>query len=79
MFSQPFQKLFSCLAIIFVGLVESRETSESERSTFRVMNIPKKQQAAMLSSFNIKVRPISPLCLLRLRRSLMFYLAKDHP
>ena len=45
-FSQSFQKLFSSSAIIFVGLVESRETSKREPSYFRVMNIPEKPQAA---------------------------------
>ena len=42
------QKLFSCSAIIFLGFVESRETSESESSTFRGMTIPNKPQAVML-------------------------------
>ena len=37
-FSQSLQKLSSCYAIIFVGLVESRETSEGEPSTFGAMN-----------------------------------------
>ena len=60
MIFRSFQKLFSCSAIIFVGLVESRETSESDPSTSRVMNIPDKLQAAMPSSFNIEVRPINP-------------------
>ena len=41
MFLQSCQKLFSCYAIIFVGLVESRDTSESEPSTFRVINLKK--------------------------------------
>ena len=72
MFSRSFQKLFSCSAIIFVGLVESRGTSESEPSTFRVMNIPQKPQAAMPSSFNIEVRPISVFCLPRFQCSLSF-------
>ena len=70
-FQQSFQKLFSCSAVIFVGLVESRETSESKPSTFRVMNIAKKPLAAMPSSFNTEVRPISPFRLLRLQRSLV--------
>ena len=56
--------LFSCYAIIFVGLVESRETSESEPSTVRVMNILKKPQADTLSSFSIELWPISPIRLL---------------
>ena len=56
--------------IIFVGLVESHETSESELSTFWVIDIPKKPQAVMPSSFNTEVRPISPFRLLRLRSSL---------
>ena len=55
-FSQSFQKLFSCSAITFVGLVQSRETSESEPGDFRVMNISKELQAAMLSSCYIEVR-----------------------
>ena len=33
-FLQSFQKLFSYSTITFVGFVESRETSESEPSTF---------------------------------------------
>ena len=40
-FSKSFQKLCSCSAIIFVGLVESPKTSESEPFTFCVINIPK--------------------------------------
>ena len=59
--------MFSCSAIIFVGLVESHQTSKSEPSNFRVMNNPIKPQVAIPSSFNIEVRPISPL---RLWRSL---------
>ena len=46
-----FTKLFSCLAIIFVSLVELGETSESEPGTFPVMNIDKNPQTAMPSSF----------------------------
>ena len=41
--------------MIFVGLVESLEASESENSTFCVINVPKMLQAAMPSSFDIKV------------------------
>ena len=52
--SQSFKKLFFCSAIIFVGLIESRETFESEPCTFSVMNIPKKPQAAMPSSFKME-------------------------
>ena len=60
-FSQFFQEPFTCSAIIFVNwLDESRETSESEPSSFPVTNIPLKPQAAMPSSFNTEVRPISP-------------------
>ena len=55
-----FQKIFFCSAIIFVGLVESCETSESGSSTFCVMNIHKKPQAAMPLTFNIEGGPISP-------------------
>ena len=51
--------------IIFVGWVESREFSESEPSTFCVMNIRKKPQAAMQSSFNIEVGPVRPFRLSR--------------
>ena len=57
-------------AIIFVGLVGSRETSESEPSTFRVINIPKKLRAAMSASFNTEVRPIELFCLMHFWRSL---------
>ena len=53
---QSFQKLFSCSVIIFIGKFESRETSQSEPSTFRVMNIPKKPQAAMPTSLRMKVK-----------------------
>ena len=56
-FSQSFQKLFACSAIIFV---ESRETSENKPNTFPVTNIPLKPQAAVPLSFNTEVRPISP-------------------
>ena len=45
-------ELLSRSTIIFVGLVESIKTSDSEPSTFRVMNIPKKPQAAISSSFD---------------------------
>ena len=58
------QKFFSCSAIVFVGLVESRETSESESLTFRVINIPKMPQAVMPSLFDIEVLPIGPFRLL---------------
>ena len=59
-FSQSFQKSFSCSAIVFVSLVESQETSESEPGTFRVTNIPRKSQAAMPLSLKMKVKQISP-------------------
>ena len=63
-------KLFSCSVIFFVGLVESRESFESEPSTFCVMNIRKTPQAAMLSSFSTEVRPIGPFRFLGVRHSL---------
>ena len=65
--------LFTVLSstIIFAGLVESRETSDSESSTFHVMIIPKKRQAAMPSLLNIEVRPVSLFYLQPLRRSLV--------
>ena len=44
MFSTVLPNLFSCFVIIFVGLVESRETCESEPGTLRLMNILKKPQ-----------------------------------
>ena len=40
-------------------------------SAFRVMNIPKKPQALMASSFKMEVKQISPFCLSRLGRSLL--------
>ena len=70
-FSKSFKKLFFSSAIIFVGLFVSRETSESEPGTFHVMNIHTEQQAAMPSSFNSKVRPISPFRLQPLQLSLL--------
>ena len=62
-FSLP--QLFSSLAITFVGLVEPHETSESESSTFRIMNSPKKPQAAILSSFKMEVNQINSFRLWR--------------
>ena len=65
-FTQSVQKLFSCSAIIFVGLAESPETSDSKPSgkprTFRVINILNKPKAAIPSSFNFKmeVKQVSP-------------------
>ena len=73
-FSQSSQNYFQT-TIIFVGLVESRGTSESEPSTFRVINIPKKPQAAMPSSFKMEVTQISPFCL----PSLCCFLIDDFP
>ena len=58
MFFIVFPKLFPCSVIIFVSLVESRETSESEPSIFRVMNFPKKPP--MPSSFITEALPVSP-------------------
>ena len=52
---QSVQKLFSYSAIRLVGLAESCETSESEPGTSGVVNIPKKPQAAMRSSFKMEV------------------------
>ena len=57
--------------IVFVGLIESHETSESEANNFLVMNIPKKPQTAMPSSFYIEVRRIRPFYFPHLRRSLV--------
>ena len=82
-FHRSFQKLFSCSAIIFIGLVESHKNSESEPSTFPVMNILKKPQAAIPSSFNIEVRPISSFRLPQLPHfltsSLYFPVRSSHP
>ena len=68
-FHSLFKNYFSCSGIIFVGLGESHEISES--GTFRVMYIPKKPQAAMPSSLKIELRSISPFHLPHLRRSLI--------
>ena len=65
------KKLFSYSLILFVGLAESSETSESEPSNFRVMNIPKKPQRAVLSSLNNEVWSDSPFRLPCLQRSLV--------
>ena len=62
-FFTVFTKPISCSVIIIVGLVESREISRIKPSTFRVMNIPKKLQAAMSSSFKMEVEQISLFCL----------------
>ena len=61
-FSKVFQKLSSCSTIIFVGLVEPSETSESELSTFCVINFPEKPQPAMPSSFNTEVESENLSC-----------------
>ena len=45
-YSQSFRNLFSYSAIIFIGLVESHETSETEPIIFRFMNLPRSPQAA---------------------------------
>ena len=66
-FTTSFQKLLSCSAIVFIGLAESRETSES---TFHVRNTHNKPQAAIPSTFKMEVKQISPFYILQLRRSL---------
>ena len=64
-FPQSVQKLFFSSAIIFISLVESPETYESEPSTSRVMNIRNKPQAAIPSSCRMTDEPF---CLSRLPR-----------
>ena len=77
--SKKLFSLFSYSLILFVGLAESSETSESEPSNFRVMNIPEKPQTAVLSSLNNEVWSDSPFCLPCLQRSLVeFILLSAH-
>ena len=59
-FSQSFQNFYFPALQSFCWLVDLHETCAHEPRTFRVMNIPKKPQAAMPSSFNIEVLLISP-------------------
>ena len=66
-FFTVFQKLCLFSAIIFIGMVESRETSESEPSNLCAMIIRIKPQETMPSSFKIEDWSISLFCLSCLR------------
>ena len=68
-FISVFPEIILLLCNHFYWLGWSGETTESEPDTFRIMNIPKKPQVALLSSLNIEVRPIVQFHLLRLRHS----------
>ena len=72
-FPQTVKKIISSSAIIFIGFVESRGSSDSEPSTFCVMKIPNKSQAGTPSSFKMEVKHISQFRLPRLRRFLAWY------